>query len=139
MGIRKIRTVTTATLLAALVLFVSLPCNLRASAPGASGDATAETLNQQREHYQKGVEDELRQLRQEITALQAKAPRQTDSLRKGFDRQMAELKQKRDLAEQKCETLEKSSQKAWQDMKPGLDAAVKDLQQAYDRAAAEFK
>jgi len=126
-------------LLSALVLLMGVPLGLWASAPAGRADVRSETLSQQREQYQKGVEDELKRLRHEIAALQARAPKNGDALRKQFDQQMAELTRKRDLAERKCAQLEKSGQKAWQEMKPGLDAAVKDLQQAYQRAVGEFK
>lgn len=139
MRIGKTITLRNVALLSAAVLLVSLPCSSRLSGPGGSGDTTTQTLSQQRGKYQKEVEDELQQLRHEIDDLQAKAPKKSDTLRKDYDQQMAELKRKRDVAEQKYETIEKSSQKAWQHMKPGLDAAVKDLQEAYRRAASEFK
>lgn len=139
MPTRKTRALLNVTLLSAAVLLVSLPCTSRVSGPGGGDDTATQTLSQQRDKYQKEVEDELQQLRHEIDDLQAKAPKKSDALRKDYNQQMAELKHKRDVAEQKYETIEKSSQRAWQDMKPGLDAAVKDLQEAYRRAASEFK
>ena len=139
MRIGKTRTLRNVALLMAAAFFVLLPCSPRVSGSGGSGDTTTQTLSQQRQKYQKDVEEELQQLRHEIDALQAKAPKNSDTLRKDFDQQMAELKRKRNVAEQKYDTIEKSSQKAWQDMKPGLDAAVRDLQEAYRRAASEFK
>ena len=51
---------------------------------------------------------------------------------------MAELDRKRQVAQQQFEKLKNSSQTAWRDMKPELDAAMRDLEFAYKRAAADF-
>jgi len=51
---------------------------------------------------------------------------------------MAELDRKGEVAQQQFEKLKNSSQTAWRGMKPGIDAAIRDLGAAYKRAAADF-
>ena len=51
---------------------------------------------------------------------------------------MAELDRKGEVAGQQFEKLKNSSQEAWRDMKPGIDAAMRDLEPAYKRTAADL-
>jgi peptidoglycan hydrolase CwlO-like protein len=92
----------------------------------------------EREQYQDKIEAKLRQLDNEIAALNVKMRKQGKWAGKQLDQQMAELEQKREAAGQQFQKLKNSSQDAWQDMRVGIDAAVKDLQAAYTRIAARF-
>lgn len=118
------------------------------SVMGAASDAqqTAARSKEQeqaganeRQQYQEKIEAKLRELDGEIAALKAKSARQGKESGKDFNQQIAELEQKVKDARQKFDKLKESSQGAWQDMKVGIDAAVKDLQTAYGRAAMHFK
>jgi hypothetical protein len=71
--------------------------------------------------------------------LNAKASKQGTEARKQFDRQIAELDRQRVTVQRQLDKLKTSSQQAWRDMKPDLDAAMKNLETAYQRAAADFK
>lgn len=93
----------------------------------------------ERQQYQDKVEAKLRELDGEIAALKAKSAKQRKDSGRDFDQEMARLQQKVKDARQKFAQLKNSSQGAWQDMKEGIDTAVKDLQTAYDRAALHFK
>jgi TolA-binding protein len=102
-------------------------------------DNAAETARQEKQMYQDRVEANLRDLDRQIGALKAKIAKENEVERRHLDQQMAELERKREVAHQKLEKLETSSQEAWGDMKTGIDAAMEDLQSAYERAAADFK
>jgi hypothetical protein len=52
---------------------------------------------------------------------------------------MADLDKKREAAHLRLEKLKNSSQEAWVDMKLGIDSAMDDLENAYQRAASHFK
>jgi len=122
-----------------LVLLTSIPCFCQgaASTPQKNGQHT--TASQQRDSYQEKAEATLRELNRKINALNAKAGKQSSDARREIDRQMADLTQKRAAAQRQLEKLKNSTQKAWRDMKPDLDAALKNLQAAYQHAAANFK
>jgi len=49
------------------------------------------------------------------------------------------LDRQRVTVQRQLDKLKTSSQQAWRDMKPNLDAAMKNLEAAYQRAAADFK
>ncbi len=125
-------------ILAAVVLFWT-PCRLHARTSGTNAGAKAATSAGEKAQYQKQVETNLRKLDREIATLKARVPRKGRELRKQFLQQMAELDEKREAAQRELEKFKNTSQQAWQDAKPGLDAAVKDLETAYKHAASDFK
>jgi chromosome segregation ATPase len=124
-------------LAAALLLWT--PCGLQARTSGTNTGTQAATSVGQGEQYEKQVNAKLRELDREINDLKARLPREGQELRKELTQQVAELDEKRAEARRELEKLNESSQQAWQDAKPKLDAALKDLEAAYKRAAADFK
>lgn len=93
----------------------------------------------ERQQYQEKIETKLHELDREITALKAEAAKQGKDAGKQIDQQLPELERKYEIARQKFEKFKNSSQGAWQDMKVGIDAAMKDLQAAYNRAATHYE
>jgi glucose-6-phosphate-specific signal transduction histidine kinase len=122
-----------------IILLIWTPYGSQGSVPEFAVNSKGASINQQREQYQKEIETKLRKLDQEISALKAKAPEEGNELRKQFQQEMAELHQKRALAQRKFDKFTASSQQAWRDMKPGVDKAINDLEAAYKRAASDFK
>jgi chromosome segregation ATPase len=122
-----------------LILLIWTPYGFRGSVSELSKNGGHESKSQQRKQYEEDIETKLRDLDQEISALEAKAPAEGTELRKQFQQQMAELDQKRDVARRKFDKFKASSQQAWRDMKPGVDKAINDLEDAYKQAASDFK
>lgn len=123
-----------------LVTFASLigaASNAKQAAVRPSEKADAGTS--ERQQYQEKIEAKLHELDREITALKAEAAKQGRAAGKQVDQQLPELERKYEIARQKFEKFKNSSQGAWQDMKVGIDAAMKDLQAAYNRAAEHYK
>jgi chromosome segregation ATPase len=127
-----------AAILATAVL-VSTPCSLQSRTSGTNAGAKATASAGKKEQYQRQVEAKLRDLDREIAGLKARASHNGRQVQKQFTQQMAELDDKRKAAQPQLEKFKDSSQQAWQDAKPGLDAAVRDLETAYKRAASDFK
>jgi hypothetical protein len=105
----------------------------------APSEKKTEAGTHDKQAYQDKIEAKLRELDQEITALKAKATKQGKDAGREADQQLPELERKYEIARQKFEKFKESSQGAWEDMKTGIDAAVKDLQAACNRAATHFK
>jgi len=122
-----------------LVLFAWIPgrCQEPASTQQKQGERA--TAGQQKDSYEEKAEARLRELKRQIDDLNAKASKQGSEARKQFDRQMADLDRQRVTVQRQLEKLKTSSQQAWRDMKPNLDAAMKNLETAYQRAAADLK
>jgi len=51
----------------------------------------------------------------------------------------SELEQKRQAARVTLDKFKTSSKEAWPDVKPGIQAAMNDVETAYRRAAPQFK
>jgi chromosome segregation ATPase len=127
------------SLLLALVCLTSIPCCCQEAASAQQKNGEHATASQQRDSYQEKAEARLRELKRQIDALNAKASKQSSEARKEFDRQIADLDRQRAIAQKQLDKLKASSQQAWHDMKPNLEAAMKNLEAAYQRAAADFK
>jgi len=126
-------------LLVTLILLTWVQFGFNKAALAMEIASEAETTSQQRSEYQEKTQARLRELNNRINALDAKAAKHTQTIGKELDRQIAELDQKRAVTQQKFEKFKTSSEAAWRDMKPGIDAAMKDLEVAYKRAASHFK
>ncbi len=110
-------------------------CGSQDKASTPNENERVEAASQEKNQYLEEIEARLRELDQEINALKAKAAKQGKEVRSQFDQQMAELYQKQEVARKEFEKLKNSSQGAWRDMKPGIDAAMRDLEAAYKRGA----
>jgi sulfite reductase alpha subunit-like flavoprotein len=109
----------------------------KAAKPG-NNSVTKGTIPAKNE-YQQEAEAKLKELDREIDGLKTKAATQSEEAKKQFAKQMKELDRKREIARRKLDMFEESSEEAWQDMKPGINRAMKDLEAAYQRAASHFK
>ncbi len=105
-------------------------------------------MRQERQKYQDQIEAQFRDLDQRIDDLAARIEKENSEARtkaRGREyrdksqQEIAELQRKREIARRKLENLRNSSQDAWQDMKVGIDAAMRDLKSAYDQAASHFQ
>jgi Zn-dependent M32 family carboxypeptidase len=121
-----------------LILLTWASCTSQPAAPGQRTTGESEAARQ-RNQYEEKAEAKLRELNRRIAELNAKAGPQARSARKQLDRQIAELDKRRAALQQQLEKFKNTSQEAWRDAKPGIDAAMRDLEDAYQRAAADFK
>jgi len=127
------------SLLLALVLLTCIPCWSQEASSAQQKSGEHATTSQLRDSYQEKAEARLRELKRKIDALNVKASKQSSEARKEFDRQIADLDRQRASVQQQLEKLKSTTQQAWRDMKPNLDAAMKNLEAAYQHAAADFK
>ncbi len=121
-----------------LFFLTSIFCAYQESPPDPSQETQTETRSPERIEYQKKVEARLRRLNRQVEALKKQASQRGEEARKQLDVELKELDRKQAAAEQELKKLKNSSGKAWQDLKPGLEAAMKDLEAAFKRAASEF-
>jgi TolA-binding protein len=88
------------------------PCATHGLAATQSEDTKPETSNSQRQKVQKQIEQKLRELDREINELKTEAPNNGDQLHEQFQREMADLQQKREMARKKFEKLKASAEGA---------------------------
>lgn len=75
----------------------------------------------------------------EIDVLQAKADDASGDAKVAYQKEIENLKQKREVAANKLDELEDASADSWDDAKDGFTEAYKALYDAYKEALANFK
>jgi DNA repair exonuclease SbcCD ATPase subunit len=92
-----------------------------------------------REQYQKRIQAKLDELNRQISALEAKEETQADQARRELRKQLKELTQQHQATAGQYEELKQDGQEAWKKMKPQMDAALDELEKAYERLASRFQ
>ncbi len=92
-----------------------------------------------REQYQKRIQAKLGELNRQISALEAREETQADQARRQLRTQLKELTQQHEATARQYEELKQDGQEAWKKMKPQMDAALDELEKAYDRLASRFQ
>jgi predicted small secreted protein len=113
-------------------------CSTRLGA-GTRNEDQAEAAKHAQQAYEDQAQAKLRELDQQIDALEARIRRGSKVERQRLAPQITQLERDRAVAHAKLKQLKNSSQEAWTDMKVGIDRAMGDLQAAYQRANADFK
>jgi uncharacterized protein YukE len=75
----------------------------------------------------------------EVDVLQAKADEASGDAKVAYQKEIENLKQKREVAAKKLDELEDASADSWDDAKDGFTEAYKALYDAYKDAVANFK
>jgi len=98
---------------------------------------------QQKDEYMQQMQARIDKIEKEIQEVQAKAQSKATELKEDskakFDQSMAELRSKKQAAADKLAELKSSSDKAWNDIKIGMDSAMDELSQALDKARSHFE
>lgn len=97
------------------------------------------SVSQEKAQLEDKAEAQLRQFDKEIAQLKVKASNEGKEAKKQYDRELPVLEQKRDDLQKRLVRFENSSEAAWGDMKPGIEAAMNDLEAAFHRAASHYK
>ena len=124
-------------MIAVLVLFAAAPW--KAGAAGEVKGATSPEAAQQKEQYEKGMEERLKKLGRKLDELNAKATAMTEQAKTDINRHIAEAKTKQKAASAKLEEMRKKSEKTWKKFTSETDAAMDEFEKAYERAKAHFK
>jgi hypothetical protein len=100
--------------------------------------ATKAYTQEKMQEFRGQTETRLAEYTKEIDQLQAKAEKMGGDAKAKAEQQLTALRQKRDEVSKKLKELSSSSGNAWERLKSGIDAAMKDLGNAYKKAVAEF-
>jgi len=101
-------------------------------------EATGEYTQQQIQDFWEQMETRLTDYGKKIDLLQAKTEDLKGDARSEADQQLAELRQKYGDVYDKINELKNSGSGAWSQLKSGIDAAMEDLGDAYQKAAGLF-
>ena len=127
----------------ALTVILTLPLPAITQTPAQKAGDAAETIksytvekkNEAVAHGKKLVSD----LDVKIKDLESRISRDTSSAKSDLQRQLSELKAKRAKAGKKLDELGKATAESWDRVKHGFADAYKDLQTAFDKAAASLR
>ncbi len=101
-------------------------------------EATKTYTQEQVQAFRQATETKLAEYDKKIDQLQESAEKLGGDAKMKADQQLAALRQKRDAVSEKMKELVASGGSAWDQFKSGIDAAMKDLADAYNNAVAEF-
>lgn len=88
---------------------------------------------QQKGEYEKRLRRVVDDLDDRIDDLEQRDRESTADARKNLDRQVVEMKQKREALSERLERVKAAAPAAWEDLKSGVQKAIDDLQRALDR------
>ena len=102
-------------------------------------EAAIDYPEEEQQQYQEQIQNQLDEFDNQLDELRAQAANTKEEAKVKLNNQIKTLEQKRKAAAQKLENLTSSRDKAWTKFKGGIDQAMTDLQQSYERALAEFE
>lgn len=99
----------------------------------------SEVVAQDKVAYQEEIEQRFNELDQNIAALTAKAAHVAEVGKSELKKALSDLRVKQAEARAQLESLKASSSNTWEEIKAGVNEAVKDVQSAYTRAVLRFQ
>ena len=116
-------------ILVAVLLFISACAISTTSRFGHGGH---------RDDYLRGAQAQLTDLDQHINNLKAQADRAQGNAKAALNADIDQLRGKQAIAQQRVAQIQAASEDSWQSLQSGADAALNDLKNSYDQAAAQF-
>ncbi len=94
------------------------------------------THEEEKEAYQKLIEDKVDEYHKKVDKLKAKAEAASDEVKSGYNLNIELLQNKVKVADKKLNELKYASGKAWEDIRTGVDAVMSDFEKHYDRVVS---
>jgi DNA anti-recombination protein RmuC len=123
--------------IALMLLLTAVPLSALA-AEQTPGSKPPEPV-QQKEQYEKSMEEHLRKIGKELDELKTKAAYMTEEARKEMSQHIEEVEMKQKLASRKLEEMRKESQKDWKKVADEMNAAMNELEAAYEKMKPHMK
>ncbi|MBS0151178.1 MAG: hypothetical protein JSR31_09560 [Nitrospira sp.] len=96
-------------------------------------EATKEYTAQQKEAIERKAQEELAALQQQIAALRGKVADTSASTRAELQKSLSELEKKKDRVREQLDALKQTTDKKWQDVQDGMNSALHELKQSYQK------
>ncbi len=110
-----------------------------AFALGGVFSAWGDTPKKEREDYKKDMQEKMKSLDRKIDEMKGKAVELKEETKKEFNKGMAELREKQRAAKKEWRKVKRTAGNKWEKVKSDMDAAIQDLEKAYDKVASRFK
>jgi len=92
-----------------------------------------------RDEYVQKLKAQLDQWNAEVSKWEAKAKESQAHMKEEYEKQLGNVRSKRDEAMYQMKLMQNASLDAWQDMMRGADEAWKNMQEAFNRARSHFE
>ena len=89
--------------------------------------------------YWEKVETQLKDWKAKIEVLEDKAAKTTGETKIELMKAIGDLRQKKEVVKEKWDKMQKEGSAAWDTMKEGMEKAVSELKNAFDKVATRFK
>lgn len=102
-------------------------------------DAAGVYASEKKEEFTARVKGNLDEIDREIEALKKQTESKSSEVRDATKKKLQELEAKRKVVNERYQSLEKSTGKAWTRMKAGLEKAIGEVRSAYRDAKSELE
>ena len=101
-------------------------------------EATKQYTAQQKEVFQGKVHEELVAVQRQVIALRGKASEASAATRTELQKSIHELEKKKDAAKNKLDELRAATDAKWSDVKAGMNSALEELKNSYQKALSRL-
>ena len=88
--------------------------------------------------YQEKLEARLKEVRAQLDKFDAEAQKAEADAKARLEKEKENLRKRQEEAERKLQELRKSGEDAWEDMRAGTEAALRNLNDALSKAFSRF-
>jgi hypothetical protein len=122
-----------------LTLFIAgiYAAPVRAEEKSAAPAAAVEP--EQKQQYEKTMQERLRNVGKQLDELKAKAGTKAEKARDEINQYFSDADKKGEKAAHELESLRKATNEKWEQVKPTLNKAVDDFEKAIDKAKAKLR
>jgi hypothetical protein len=92
-----------------------------------------------RDSYARKLKDQLDRWNAELSKLEAKAKQPLVGMKDTYEKQLKELRGRRNVVQRKMEEIQKAGDHAWDQLREGADAAWKAMEESIKKAWSVFK
>ena len=89
--------------------------------------------------YVKKLKEQLDRWNADISKLEAKAKQPLASVRETYDKQIGELRERRNALQRQMAEIQKAGEHAWDHLQEGADTAWKAMEESFKKAWSDFK
>jgi hypothetical protein len=114
------------------------PAGNRETPPSTETEDTLTAALKAKEEFQRTLTENLGRLDEQMRELRLKVVNLSDKAKADWAEKMKELDTKRNAARAKLAELQSATGDAWEHLREGSQAAWKELEQALEKATAEF-
>ncbi len=101
-------------------------------------EATKQYTAQQKEAFQRKVQDELVVLQRQILGLREKIAKSSESTRADLQKSLNELEKKKEGVRKKLDELKSTGDAKWHELQEGLHTALNELRQSYRKVLSHI-